>query len=72
MRNPNLVLQNTDSAGGSGAESNSGVAGSWPKQSQRTLTPQETDLLLTDSLWSRRARVLVDNHSSDFPLFRIR
>jgi hypothetical protein len=67
MHNPNLVLQNQSGDRDSGAASSS-----WPKQSERVLTAQETDLLLTDSMWSRRnRRALVDNHSGDFRLFRI-
>lgn len=76
MRNPNLVLQNQGGdRGRDAASSTRGIAGSWPQQSQHVLSPDETDLLLTDSLWSRRERrVLVDpqdNHSGDFHLFRI-
>lgn len=72
MRNPNLVLQNPVSDQGRDTTSSSGVAASWPKQSQHVLSPQQTDLLLTGSLWSRRdRRVLVDNHSTDFQPFRI-
>ena len=44
-------------------------------QASRELTPQETDALLSESMWSRPSpRVLngfADNHSPDFRLFRI-
>jgi hypothetical protein len=67
MHNPNLVLQSQ----GGDREVDAGSS-SWSKQSERVLTAQETDLLLTDSMWSRRdRRALVDNHSGDFRLFRI-
>lgn len=73
MRNPHLVLQNEAHDREANTASNTrGVAASWPKQSQRVLTAQETDLLLSGSLWSRRdRRALVDNHSVDFHPFRI-
>lgn len=76
MRNPNLVLQNVGGDRGRATESHTrGVGASWPQQSHHVLTPQEADLLLSDSLWSRRERRVLadlkDNYSGDFHLFRI-
>jgi hypothetical protein len=67
MRNLHLVLQNA----GGGTKSSSPRVEVPPRE----LTPQETDALLSESLWSRPVRRVLtefqDNYSGDFRLFRI-
>jgi hypothetical protein len=73
MRNPKLVLQNVGGDRGPAAAPNDRAVRA--PQASRVLTPQETDQLLSESLWSRRVRRVLtdfqDNYSGDFHLFRI-
>ena len=73
MRYATLVLQNTITNSGRWAPKYD--LATIQDRLQRELTPQETDALLSQSLWSRPTRHVIgefqDNYSSDFRLFRI-
>lgn len=73
MHIPNRALQNLDRES---AQPTPPAAGRpRPRESERVLSPLETDALLASAdRFARRGRVyrnFEDNHSSDFHLFRI-
>ncbi len=75
MRNLQLVLQNAGGGTGRSATFGELSASALQRRMQPELTPQETDALLSESMWSRRLRRVLtefqDNYSGDFRLFRI-